>query len=145
MRNIFFRCNIYIYNVHVYLLYPLSFVGSHSWCPSSLSLQCHSFPNDFVAEFTMCHWRSMADFEVPKLHPWPLDHDPPFLQQTSMLHFVDEIYIYIYIFASRKGWSWNLSGARSCYIPSRWVVPYIYIYIWGTTKNGWFTSWKIRR
>ena len=37
----------------------------------------------------------MADFEVPKLHPWPLDHDPPFPQQTSMLHFVDDIYIYI--------------------------------------------------
>ena len=90
MRNICFTCNIYI--IHVYLLYPLSFVASHSWCPSSLSLECHSFYPMILLLNSPCAiegpWLTLNSPNF--IH----DHDPnfmkmcPFLQQTSMFHFV---------------------------------------------------------
>ena len=77
IRDIFYRCNICtcistlpIVVCCVSFLVPVIVVSGVSFF----------LPNDFVAEFTMCHWRSMADFELPKLHPWPW---PKFYEDVS--------------------------------------------------------------
>ena len=94
IRNIFYRCNrctcistLPIVVCCVSFLVPVIVVSGVSFC----------LPNDFVAEFTMCHWRSMADFELPKLHlrPWPEFYEDVSFSPTnfyvSLCGIVDDI------------------------------------------------------
>ena len=125
MRNIFFRYNIYIMYMYIYFTHCRLLgliLGARHRCLCSVILS----PMILLLN-------SPCAIEGP----WLILKSPNFIHDnwTMTLLFPNKLLcftlwmIYIYIFASRKGWSWNLSGARSCYIPSRWVVPHIYIYM----------------
>jgi hypothetical protein len=139
MRNIFFRCNIYIMYMYIYFTHGRLLgliLGARHRCLCSVILS----PMILLLN-SPC---AIED-------PWLILKSPNFIHDhwTMTLLFSNKLlcftlwmrYIYIYSPAGRD-------GAETCrgldHIISH-QDGWFHIYIWGTTKNGWFTSWKLRR